>query len=318
MDFSLVSSSPDAQRLLEAFMARRSPATRATYLQGLKAWAQYLGAPSAAVATQWLIGAGVLEGNARVLEFLDAQKAAGLSANTLSIRLAALRSMVSLANLLGLCTWSLQVRGPKAKAFRDTRGPGPDRVQLVIRAAAGQASKVKASRDVAICRFLHDLALRRGEVASLRFEDVDLDGRRLWVKAKGAMDRDAVTLPEGTAAALNAWLTWRGQAPGPLFHRLDNAGLNLEVLRPLTGRAVWDLVNELAGGCGFDARPHGFRHSAITEALDAGFTLPEVHQFGRWQGKSYGIIQTYDDNRRDRGGEIAGALARRMEYARIQ
>ena len=317
MEFSLLSASPDHQRLLDAFLSRRKPSTRVTYLQGLNAWANWLGAPTAAHGVSWLLGAGVLEGNARVLAFLEAQVAAGLSAATVTLRLAALRSMVGLANLLGQCSWALQVQGPRAKSYRDSRGPGAARVQAVIQAALSQPSRPKASRDAAMLRMMHDMGLRRGEVAGLRLADLDLAERCIWVQAKGSTDRDPVTLPSGTAGAIKGWLSWRGEAPGPLFHRLDNAGANLLDLQPLTGRAVWDMVHGLALGCGFTARPHGFRHSAITEALDAGFDLRAVHKFGRWRGKNYGIIQNYDDNRRDMGGEVAASLARGMD-ARIR
>jgi len=316
MDSSLNSVLPDHQRLLDAFLSRRKPSTRTTYLQSLTAWARWLGAATPAQGVTWLLGAGVLEGNARVLAFLDSQAAAGLSSATLSLRVAALRSMVDLANALGQCTWSLQVRGPNVTPYRDSRGPGPVRIQAIIQAARGQASKAKATRDVAILRMMHDQGLRRGEVAGLRLEDLDLDGRRVWIMAKGSLDREPVTLPAGTAGAIQSWLSWRGEAPGPLFHRLDNAGANLVALRPLTGRAVWNLVHGLALGCGFMARPHGFRHSAITEALDAGFDLRAVARFGRWKS-GLNIAARYDDNRRDMGGEIAGALARGMDDARI-
>ena len=314
MEFPLNYACLDHQRLLDAFLSRRKPSTRVTYLQGLDAWAAWLGAPSAAHGVSWLLGAGVLEGNARVLAFLDSQAVAGLSAATLALRLAALKSMVNLANLLGQCTWAIQVQGPAAKAYRDSRGPGPVKIQSVIQAAAAQHSRAKAARDTAILRMMHDMGLRRGEVAGLRLADMDFPEHRVWVQAKGALDRDPVTLPDGTAAVVKAWLSWRGELAGPLFHRLDNGGANLLEARPLTGRAIWDLVHGLAAACGFRARPHGFRHSAITEALDAGFDLRTVHRFGRWRGKSsIGIVLTYDDNRRDMGGEVAGALARGMD-----
>ena len=50
----------------------------------------------------------------------------GLATATIARRLAALRSMVKLARALGRIAWTLDIAGPKAEPYRDTRGPGLD------------------------------------------------------------------------------------------------------------------------------------------------------------------------------------------------
>lgn len=292
---------------MERFLARRSPATRATHLQGLSAFARWLGAPSPASGLAWLLSAGVLEGNVRVSAWLDALAAAGRSPATIAARLSALRSAVQVGRMLGLVDWALEVPPPRLTPLRDTRGPGRAGVNALLGAAMGQRSREKAARDLAILRLLYDLALRRGEVAGIRLQDLDLKARVVKIQGKGQTEPVLLTLPPGTAAAVQAWLSWRGTAPGPLFHRLDPGGDNLDELHPITGRAVWDVVHGLGLACGLVARPHGLRHSAITDALDAGFDVREVRFFSRHRKLDHVVI--YDDNRKDLGGAIAARLS---------
>lgn len=301
----IVSIPPSHQRLLEAFLARRSANTRRSYEGGLKAYAAWLGT-SPVLAASSLIQAGQVNASASVLSFLEHLANAGRSSGTLASRLNALRALVQVARIAGLCSWSLEVPCPLASAYRDTRGPGRDRVMALIHAAGQQKDATRAARDVAILRLLYDLGLRCVEVSRLRAED--FQGRRLMVRAKGAMDFAPVTLPEGTAQALQAWMTWRGRHSGPLFHRLDRAATG-EVL-DLGTRGIWHLVSSLARKQGFEAWPHGLRHSAITDALDAGFDLRSVFRFGRWKGRSLNIVAIYDDNRQDLGAAVSDRLAR--------
>lgn len=296
---------PPHARLLEAFLTRRSPATRDAYERDLRIFSGWLGAP-VEVACSWLVQAGRLEGSARVLEFVRDQSKTHAPA-TVARRLASLRSLVQLGRLLGVCDWELEVPPPRVMELKDSRGPGRERVQALIEAAGRQRNPLIAARDVAILRLLYDLGLRRGEVCSLGIEDLRLESRDLWVKGKGMEERIRFTLPQGTAASLQAWVNWRGADPGPLFHRLDNAGAFLHVHVPLTGRAVLEIVTALGQQLGFTARPHGLRHSAITDALEAGFDVRTVQQFSRHADLNTLVI--YDDRRKDFAGQVAASLA---------
>lgn len=301
---SLKTIQPSYQRLLDAYYSRRSENTRRVYEAGLRAYALWLGT-SPVQAAAYLVQSGRQEASTSTLEFLDALAAKGLSSSTISARLTALKALLQVARISGLCDYSLEVDPPPSTHWRETRGPGRENVQALIRAAACQSPKEKAVRDVAILRLLYDLALRCGEVASLRRQD--FDGRRIWVKGKGSLDREALTLPEGTAMSISSWLMWRGDHAGPLFQRMDRALVS--ELPGLSPRAIRAMVSDLSAGLGFHAWPHGLRHSAITDALDAGFDLRTVHRFGRWRG-GLDIVISYDDNRRELGASVAAALSR--------
>ena len=78
-------------------------------------------------------------------------------------------------------------------------------------------------RPILACLF--DLGLRRAELCNLDRIDVEArpDGRpaAIWIRGKGWTEKERMTLPDPTAAALVGWTEARGNEPGPLFHRLD-------------------------------------------------------------------------------------------------
>ena len=72
--------------------------------------------------------------------------------------------------------------------------------------------------------------------------------------------------------------------------------------------SVPDVLKDLGKKAGIKTRPHGLRHSAITEALEAtGGNIRAVARFSRH--KNIQTLMIYDDNRQDLGGEIAKLIA---------
>ena len=274
---------PDAMsRLLSVVKGELKGSSQALYAYNLDLFAEWLKVPGQEEACQTLVSAGPFAGHSMVSAYLDDMKARGLSPATMAHRLATIKRVLRCARILGLCHWTIELRPPKPQAFRDTRGPGPDRVSMLIRGAASQKNPVKASRDVGILSLLYCQGLRRGEVCSLRYADLELDPQFpvLWTMGKGKVQREMIPLGEETMLALAAWLRYRGTAPGPLFHRLD-PGLDEGQLRPLDGSTLWGLVADLARGFGFKAWPHGLRHAAITEVIEQTHDLLEAQKFGR-------------------------------------
>jgi integrase/recombinase XerC len=121
-----------------------------------------------------------------------------------------------------------------------------------------------------------------------------------------------LVLPEPTKKALAAWVAVRGTAAGPLFGNFDHAR------KGTTGRlshsSVARIVGRLGADVGFKARPHGLRHTAITEAVrlaqEHGYGLEGAMQFSRH--KSLAVLQVYVDNLEDAGGKIADLVAGRI------
>jgi integrase/recombinase XerC len=87
-------------------------------------------------------------------------------------------------------------------------------------AGLDEREDAKAPRDRALLRLASDLGLRRGELAGLDLEHLDLEAGTLAVLGKGQEGRDLLTLPSETAAVLRTWLEQRGLEPGPALYQL--------------------------------------------------------------------------------------------------
>jgi integrase/recombinase XerC len=227
----------------------------------------------------------------------------GLPVTTINRRFATLRSLVKLANTLGLVSWTLRVKNVPAQPYRDTRGPGRDGFRAML-AAAGAQPGPKGLRDVALLRLLHDLGLRRSEAVRLDIEDADLPGNRISVLSRGRSWKEPVTLPEPTRAALAAWLEARGSESGPLFVNFDRAGKG----HRLTGTAVYYIVGRLGAKAGHSVRPQELRHLAITTALDmTDGDVRAVAKFSRHQDLR--PLGRYRDSRYDLAGKVSRLVA---------
>ena len=304
--------------VVNAWLRARNPNTLRGYLSDLERFREWLGAPSTAAAVEALLGAGQAGANLMVMNYQAALVEHGLAGATIARRLAALRSMCKVSRKIGRTNWSLDVEGPRIEARRDMRGPDLLDVRLLSRAGVAAGDKPRARRDRAIFACLFDLGLRRAELCNLDRADIEAgpDGRpvAVWVRGKGRLEKERLTLPDPTAAALVQWNEARGNATGPLFHRLDGPKLDPEVR--LSGESVRRIIRRLGKAAGLprDVRPHGLRHSAATSALDAGRDLRDVRRFTRH--RSLEMVLRYDDMRRDVAGEIARDLAGRRDPGR--
>lgn len=299
-----------SEALLQEFLAGRSPRTVAAYGEDLRTYAAWTATGDVGAAIAALLAAGPGPANRQVLAYRAALLERGLAPATVNRRLAALRSLVAMARLVGLVPWKLEVSGVRSELRRDPRGPERAGFRRLLAAAADQTPR-KAARDGALLHLLHDLGLRRAEVVALARVDVDLADRALWVRRKGRRERTRLELPSPTRAALRRWLAVRGDASGALFPNLDRAGKG----DALTGSGLYKLLRTLGRRAGVSrARPHGLRHLAITTALEQaaerGIPIEEVLAFSGHAKSSVAILLRYRDRLGDRQGEIAGLVAR--------
>lgn len=296
------------QRLVAAFLSGRSPRTIAAYREDLEYLRRHLGLASAEEVATRLLSRGMGAANALVLEYRTSMVERGLAPATVNRRLSAVRSLVKLARTLWLVTWELEIPSLRSETYRDTRGPGVEGYRAMLRVLSARSGP-KAARDTAIVRLLFDLALRRIEVVRLDLEDVDLAAGTISILGKGRTQRELVTLPAPTQAALAAWIAVRGGDPGPLFTNFCRA----VVRGRLTGRGLHKIVAKLGKDAGLGrCWPHGLRHAAITQALDV--TKGDVRAVQRFsRHRSVGVLLRYDDARRDLAGEVARQVAGAVE-----
>ena len=290
--------------LVVSFLAGRNERTLRAYRADLEDFRSFLKAEDAEEAARILLSQGHGEANALALAYRADLAGRKLQAATINRRLAAVRSLVKLARTLGMIPWSLEVGNLKSQSYRDTRGPGRQGFRRLME-EAGSRTDGKAFRDRAVLRLLHDLALRRAEVTGLDLEDVDMERGTVTILGKGRTQKERLTLPEPTKAALAAWIDVRGTEPGPLFRNYDRGGKGGT---RLTGTGLYLMVRGLGNKAGLTIRPHGLRHAGITEALDlTNGNIRMVQRYSRHRDMR--ILNLYDDNRTDLGGDVARLVA---------
>jgi integrase/recombinase XerC len=267
--------------------------------------------PSVGSAISALLGMGQGEANELVRSYRSGLIDQGMAPATINRRLSALRSLVALGKEFGYVTFDLATKNVRAEAYRDTRGPEPDIMVLLLEYAKAQPHRAKAARDVAIFLLLgYVRALRRGEVVALDLEHFDPRGNRLSVLRKGKRERKLLSLDPLVTARLRAWVALRGKEPGPLFLQVGKGG-GVLAGRRLSGDGIHKILQTMGAKLGGVIRPHGLRHAAITAALDESNS--NVRATREFSGHaSVEVLMRYDDNRKDVGGEVASKVIRRI------
>lgn len=130
------------------------------------------------------------------------------------------------------------------------------------------------ARDAAIFGLLYSCGLRRAEVASLEFGDYNSETGALKVRGKRSKER-IVYVFNGAAAALNDWLSVRGDSEGALFFPINKAGKI--TARRLTTQAIYNLLQKrLEQAKVKSCTVHDFRRTFVSDLLDAGADISIV------------------------------------------
>jgi site-specific recombinase XerD len=147
-------------------------------------------------------------------------------------------------------------------------------------------------RDYAILVLLVRLGLRAAEVSALRLDDIDWRAGEIVVRGKGRTEQ-RLPLPPDVGAAIAAYL--RQDRP-----RRPEREVFLRVCAPLRGLSpdgVGEVVraaSERAGLGSFGS--HRLRHTAATQMLQAGASLPEVAQVLRHRTVATTVIYAKVDH----------------------
>jgi integrase/recombinase XerD len=148
-------------------------------------------------------------------------------------------------------------------------------------------------RNYAILVLLVRLGLRAAEVSALRLDDIDWRAGEMVVRGKGRTE-ERLPLPPDVGAAIAAYLR-HGRPPR------GEREVFLRVCAPLRGLSpdgVGEVVrtaSERAGLGSFGS--HRLRHTAATQMLQAGASLPEVAQVLRHRTVATTAIYAKVDHR---------------------
>ncbi|MBN2711971.1 MAG: site-specific integrase, partial [Planctomycetes bacterium] len=109
--------------LLELFLSGKSPKTIEAYSADLNDFACYLSVQEVGDAARLLLSREAGAANEMVLGYRNSLLARELSSATVNRRLASVRSLVKLGQMLGIVGWSLSVPGVRQKRQRNMSGP---------------------------------------------------------------------------------------------------------------------------------------------------------------------------------------------------
>jgi integrase/recombinase XerC len=291
------------ERLVAEFLAGKKPTTVRAYGRDLDDFRAFLGRPSVNDAVRVLTVMTKGEATEAILAYRNRLAADGLQPATVNRRLAALRSLLQLAEQLEMVSYTVKVKNLPSRAYRDTRGPGRAGFKAML-AHLEERTDAKGRRDAALLRLMYDLALRRAEIVNLDLEHVDLAAGRISILGKGRTEREFVTLTRLSSEALSRWIEARGTDPGPLFvnfYRADPGGR-------LSSTSVYEVIREAGAATGLKVSPHGLRHAAITDALElTNGNIVKVAKFARHA--KIDTTRIYNDNRTDDAGDVANLVS---------
>ncbi len=137
-------------------------------------------------------------------------------------------------------------------------------------------------RDAAILRLLVDTGMRRGELAGLTLDNVDLEHNQALVMGKGRRPR-ACPFGRKTAQALDRYLRVRGRHP-----QRESEWFWLGKKGRLTDTGVAQMLRRRAAEAGIEGRvfAHRFRHGYAHAMLSAGMQEGDLMRLAGWRSRS--------------------------------
>lgn len=188
----------------------------------------------------------------------------------------ALRVFLRHAATCGACDPRLAeaIRGPRV--YQQEGSPyAPEWSDVRRLLADAETSKPRDIRDRAVLMLLAIYGLRRGEVASLRLDQIDWSGRVLRLFRLKRRQAQVYPLLPSVAEALARYVdTVRPRAPfQEVFIRLHAPW------RPITPGCLYNIVNRRFVALGIQAAhrgPHALRHACAARLVADGLTLKEI------------------------------------------
>lgn len=183
-----------------------------------------------------------------------------------------LRGLLRYLHVSGAIATPLQWSVPAVAYHRDRSLPRGLAPEAVIRLLAScDRRRAVGRRDYAVLLLLARLGLRAGEVAAIELEDIDWRRGEFQVRGKGAR-LDRLPLPMDVGEAIVSYLRYRPRSRSRAAFLLARAPYC-----QMTGQTVTCIVHRACVRAGLPVvHAHRLRHTAATEMLRAGGSLPEV------------------------------------------
>jgi integrase/recombinase XerD len=282
-------------QLVAVHLERNANTTRG-YAQDLDAMTVWMKAKDRTAAAEELIESGRAMCKVRLMEWVNQMRGENLAANTIRRRVAAVTSMISLAQDLGIIGWQVgRLKSlPPPSRVRECKGPSRSIVEEMFKLCRLRGD-AKGLRDVAILSLLYLHALRASEVLSPRLRDVDLRSGTIRIIAKRGQGRLAMELCMEAREALVAWVNVRGADAGPLFTKCRRGGHLLAEALDYEGLRF--TVKMIGLACGAKCWPHALRHAAIShlaayshDSSVIGCALSRHRDIRAWAGYQDSVV----------------------------
>ncbi len=210
-----------------------------------------------------------------IVGFMAREKARGLSVNSVSRALAAVRMLFKFLAVEDRI--EKNVASPLESPHLWRRLPDVlDVADVEALLAAPDPDTTLGLRDIALLEVMYATGARVSEVSGLEMGAVNLDFRFLRCFGKGSKER-VVPIGDRAVRAIERYLS----DARPKLDRLDSPLLFLSRTgRKLGRRAIWNRVNKHARAAGLRKKvsPHTLRHSFATHLLQGGADLRAVQE----------------------------------------
>jgi len=301
MNESLTTTHVDGSQLIEMFLSGRPPNTVRAYKKHLADFCAF-----AEIRQEELPMAGDAGLFAVGMRYVESLKVSRTSTATIAGRVSVVRSLFEFLCSIGLRrTNPLEhLRVPKVRHKSREYLTSEDVSKML---AAINRSETTGTRDYCIILMLAQLPLRRHELSSLRYGNLESADGRTILKFIGKRDQDrSMVLSKSVIDALAEYR----QAAGvtvlsdemPLF---PNGGGKC-----LSDQAIYEIVQKYAelAGIGKHITPHTFKHFNITEAAHVEPNQAALQAFSGHRSISslnqythFHKLDTFEDVQRKRG-----------------
>jgi site-specific recombinase XerD len=275
------------------YLAGLAPGSRRTQVAALRIIAMLVSAEATELTLPWQ---RLDYAHTSAIRSKLAERFAPATANRM---LAALRGVLKAAFKLGLIDSDRMTRACSVEPVRGSRvmkGRALSKGELLALFEVCNPATRGGARNAALLGLLYGGGLRRAEVVGLDLGDFDAPTGKLVVRGKGNKER-VTWVTNGSRDALDAWLLYRGDEPGPPVMPVSK-GNEIE-RRRMTDGAVAELVRRLAKRSKIAAfSPHDMRRTFIGDMLDAGADIATVKQLA-------GHASPTTTSRYDRRGDTA-------------
>ncbi|GEM_PF-386721 len=206
-------------------------------------------------------------------------------------------AVVTLAHLLSEAGWiddytSAAITNVRAPSAADGQRPGRwlslDQIhQLIDGAERIATTEAQAKRNRLALTMLCTMALRREELAAVRWGDLSVQNERVVLSVRGKGRKTAtIDVPRSVMNAIHAWRpmvepdSLRPAPTSPLLRRVWKGG---RVSRyGLTADGIWLVVSQAALAAGIDhVAPHDLRRSVAGALQQSGVSIDKISKLLR-------------------------------------